>query len=174
MEGIKRLVDLEETDPAILLEVEQAVESRLSQQVRMQRRRVAGLEAISGILEASSSEVRLQILDNLASSDPTLVERLIPKPMEFDELADLDDTTLAEVLQAAEPQWIMPALLGAVPEITERALRFLPRGQAQMLRRKLEQPGPIRLSDVEAARQRIAEIATKLMFAKRRNVLGAA
>jgi len=90
-EVVRRLVDLEETDPAILHEVEQALESRLSQQVRMQRRRVAGLEAVSGILEASDGDLRLQILDNLTARDQKLAERLLPPPMEFDDLAELDD-----------------------------------------------------------------------------------
>jgi flagellar motor switch protein FliG len=150
------------------------LESRLSQQISMQRQRVAGLQALSGILQASDSGVRLQILNNLAARDQALAQRIIPRPMDFDELADLDDFTLAEVFRAVEPQWIMPALLGALPDITERVLNFLPRGQAQSLRRKLQQPGPIRLSDVEAARRRIAEIAARLMFAKKQTLLGAA
>jgi len=173
-EVVRRLVDLEETDPAILQEVEQSLENRLSQQVRMQRRRVAGLEAVGGILEASESEVRLQILDNLAARDRTLADRLIPSPMKFDDLSDLDDATLAKIFRAAQPQWIMPALLGAMPEITQRVLRLLPRAQAESLRRKLTEPGPIRLSDMETARQRIAEIAVRIMYAKGRTVLGAA
>lgn len=173
-EVVRRLVDLEETDPAILQEVEQALESRLSQQVRMQRRRVAGLEAMGGILEASESDVRLQILDNLAERDRVLADRLVPPSMEFGELAEFDDATLAEVFRAAEPQWIMPALLGAPPEISDRVLSFLPRGQSELLRRKLQQPGPIRISDVETAQQRIAEIAARVMYAKGKIVLGAA
>ncbi len=173
-EVVRRLVDLEETDPAILEEVEQALESRLSRQVPMQRRRVAGLQAVGGILEASESEVRLQILDNLAAHDRTLAQRLSPPPMEFDDLADLDDATLAQVFRAAQPQWIMPALLGAPPEISDRLLNFLPRKQAESIRRKLEQPGPIRLSDVETARQKIAEIAVRILYAKGKITLGAA
>jgi flagellar motor switch protein FliG len=94
--------------------------------------------------------------------------------MEFDDLADSDDVTLAEVFRAAQPQWIMPALLGALPEISERVLRFLPRSQAESLRRKLADPGPIRLSDMESARRHIAEIAARIMYAKGKIVLGAA
>jgi flagellar motor switch protein FliG len=165
-EVIRRLVDLEETDPAILQEVEQALESRLSQQVRMQRRRVAGLDAINGILDASETGVRMQILENLSSHDQSMAERLNPTSMEFDELIELDVAALAEVFRAAEPQWIMPALLGAPAEITNRVLRFLPRAQAETLRRKLANPGPIRISDVETARQRIAEIAARMMYAR--------
>jgi flagellar motor switch protein FliG len=173
-EVVRRLVDLEETDPAILLEVEQALESRLSRQVPMQRRRVAGLQAMDGILQASESEVRLQILDNLAAHDEALAQRLGPPPMEFDDLAELDDAALAAVFRAVEPQWIMPALLGAPPEISDRVLNILPRNQAESLRRKLEQPGPIRLSDMETARQNIADIAARIGYAKGKIELGAA
>jgi flagellar motor switch protein FliG len=173
-EVVRRLVDLEETDTAVLQEVEQALESRLSQKVPMQRRRVAGLQAIGGILQASESNVRLQILDNLAAHDRALAERLGPPPMEFDDLADLDDATIADAFRAADPQWIMPALLGASPEITDRVLHLLPRAQAESLRRKLEHPGPIRLSDVETARKKIAEIAVRVVYAKGKITLGAA
>jgi flagellar motor switch protein FliG len=171
---VRRLVDLEETDPAILREVEQALESRLSRQVPLQRRRVAGLQAMDGILQASESEVRLQILDNLAEHDCVLAQRLGPPPMQFDDLAELDDAALAEIFRTAEPQWVMPALLGALPEITDRVLNLLPLSQADILRRKLEQPGPIRLSDMETARQKIAEIATRIGYAKGKIELGAA
>jgi flagellar motor switch protein FliG len=170
-EVVRRLVDLEETDPAVLQEVEQTLENRLSQQVHMQRRRVAGLSAVNGILEASESDVRLQILNNLASRDQALAERLAPPSismeMEFDDLAGLDDAVLTEVFRAADPQWIIPALFGALPEITQRVLRFLPRAQAESLSRKLQQPGPIRLSDMETARQRIAETASKILYANK-------
>jgi flagellar motor switch protein FliG len=94
--------------------------------------------------------------------------------MEFDDLADLDDAALAEVFRAAQPQWIMPALLGALPEISDRVLNLFPRNQAESLRRKLEQPGPIRLSDVETARQNIADIAARIGYAKGKIELGAA
>jgi len=173
-EVVRRLVDLEETDPAVLQEVEQALEARLSRQVPMQRRRMAGVQAIGGILEASESGVRLQILDNLAAHDRTLARRLGPPPMEFDDLTELDDVTLSEVLRNAQPQWIMPALFGAPQEIIDRVLSLLPRGQAGALHRKLEQPGPIRLSDVETARLEFADLAARIVYAKGKIELGAA
>ena len=77
---IHRLVDLEETDPEILREVEEALRSRLSHaSVEMQRRRVAGLQAVAGILQATDGRVGMQILDNLASRDRALAEKLGPR-----------------------------------------------------------------------------------------------
>jgi flagellar motor switch protein FliG len=159
---IHRLVNLEETDPQILREVEQALESRLSQVVHMQRRRVAGLKAVAGILEASDSQVGMQILDNLAAHDQPLAERLTPPAIEFDDLAASDEATLTAVFQTAEPELAMTALVGAPPKLIDRVLRRLPPREAKVVRHKLDHPGPIRLSDVEGARRQIADLARRL------------
>ncbi len=159
---IHRLVDLEETDPEILREVERGLESRLSQQVHMQRRRVAGLKALSGILEASDDQVAEQILGNLGACDQSLAQRLSPPPLEFDDLAGLDAAALMAVFQAAEPELAMTALVGAPPELIDRILRRFAAPEAKTIRHKLDHPGPIRLSDVEGARQQVADLARRL------------
>ena len=159
---IRRLVDLEETDPEILRDVERALQSRLSQQVHMQRRRVAGLQAVSGILEASGELVAEQILDNLAVHDQPLAEKLSLPALAFEDLAHCSDAALAAVFQAAEPELAMTALVGAPPELIDRILRRFDAPEAKTVRHKLDHPGPIRLSDVEGARQQIADLARRL------------
>ena len=47
----------------------------------------------------------------------------------------------------------------APPALLERLLRCMPREEAKRLRHKLENPDPIRLSDVEEARRQIAALA---------------
>jgi flagellar motor switch protein FliG len=169
VEIVRRLVDLEETDPAILREVEKALEIRLSRQVQMQRRRVAGLDAISGILEESASDVSLKILDNISAGDRKLARKLGPPSFDFDELEQLDGASLTAVFRAVDSACIMPALLGASPRLIERALGCLPHARSEEIRNQLGNPGPIRLSDVETARGRIAEAARRVLFAKRQN-----
>jgi len=167
VEVVRRLVDLEETQPEILREVERALEARLSEQVHIQRRRVAGLPAVAAILEASGTRIGMQILDNLASHDEPLAEKLGPDRMEFAELMLLDDRTLSEVLRAADPEELVLALVGAPSPLVERMLRPLPEREAAAVRQRLDHPGPTRLSDVEEARQRIADLARRLSFARR-------
>ncbi len=161
VEVIHRLVDLEETDPEILREVEEALRSRLSQQVAMQRRRVAGLQAVAGILQATDGRVGMQILDNLANRDRALAEKLGPRSMKFDDLADLDESVLTTVFDEAGPDLMLPALFGADPELVSRALAHMPQADARAIRQKLDHPGPIRLDDVEEARRQVARIASR-------------
>jgi flagellar motor switch protein FliG len=168
---IHRLVDLEETDPEILREVEEALRSRLLSPasgypaggcpVEMQRRRVAGLQAVAGILQATDGRVGMQILDNLASRDRALAEKLGPRSLTFDDLADLEERVLAAVFEEAGPELMLPALFGAAPELVGRVLAPIPQADARAIRHKLDHPGPIRLSDVEEARRQVARIASR-------------
>jgi flagellar motor switch protein FliG len=161
---IHRLVDLEETDPEILREVEEALRSRLSQPVEMQRRRVAGLQAVAGILQATDGHTGIRILDNLATSDRALAEKLGPRSMAFDDLADLDESSLAAVFDEAGAELMLPALFGAAPELVGRVLNGIPQVDARAIRQKLDHPGPIRLRDVEEARRQVARIASRLNY----------
>jgi len=159
---VRRLVDLEETAPEILREVERGLETRLSEQVRMQRRRVAGLAAVAGILGAAEQRVGMQILENLAAYDRPLADRLCPRRFEFADLLGLDDRTLAAVLDAADAELLVLALVGAPPEWTDRLVQHLPQGEARAIRHRLDHFGPVRLSDVEEARAALAELARQL------------
>ena len=159
---LRRLVDLEETEPEILQEVEQALESRFSEQLLTQRRRVAGLAAVAGILEASEHSVGKEILGNLAARDHRLAQRVCPKRLDFADLAEYDETSLGTIFRAAGGELSVLALMGAPPMLIERVLARLPASEARVLRDRLDHPGPTRLSDVEEARRRIAALAERL------------
>jgi flagellar motor switch protein FliG len=163
-EVVRRLVNLEETDPTVLREVEQALEMRLSRQVQMQRRRVAGWAAVEGILRTADRDVGARIAGNLAAQDRQFAERLSPPPLDFEDLESCDDAVLAEVFAGADPACIVPALLGAPPTLVDRALRAFPFRQSAAIRRQLAEPGPIALSDVETARQRLADAARQILM----------
>jgi flagellar motor switch protein FliG len=158
-EVVRRLVDLEETAPEILREVEEALESRFAEQVQMQRRRVAGLAAVTGILQAADGRTGMQILDNLSNHDHSLAERLRPQPLDFDDLADVEDRVLAAVVRAADAKVLMTALIGAAPELVDRILGGFSPAEAAQARHQLDHPGPLRLRDVEEARRQIARLA---------------
>jgi flagellar motor switch protein FliG len=159
---IHRLVDLEETDPEILHEVEQALQTRLSQQVQMQRRRVAGISAVANIVRSAAPQAGSEILQNLSRRDQALAEKLGPGRLEFDDLAEMDGAAWATLLHAADSEIALLALIGAPPELIDRALQRLPAGEARIVRQQLDHPGPIRLRDVEQARQELANLARRL------------
>ena len=161
-EVLRRLTDLDETDPEIVREVERGLESKIIAQVRSERRRAAGLNAAAGILEAAEPEVKRTILSNLARHDRPLAGKLRPEEFEFADLPRLDDSTLAAIFAAAETELTCLALAGASPALVGRLLAPLSPAERKQFTRSIENLGPMRLSDVEEAQRQIAELALQL------------
>lgn len=161
-EVFRRLVDLEETDPEILGEIEKSLETRLSNAFALPRKRVAGLSAVEGILDATDRSTGTQLYRNLSSHDQQLASQLKPERLEFDDLERIDYADLQELLDAVESTLLSLALVGASPTLIHRISAALPASRAAALRHEMNHPAPTRLSDVEAARQRIGLIAQKI------------
>jgi flagellar motor switch protein FliG len=94
------------------------------------------------------------------SSEPAVVRPELA--LEFDDFARLDDTALARIFRAAAPQVTLLALCGASRDLVDRILGSLPLREARALRSQIEQLGPTRLSDIESAQLRLAELARRL------------
>lgn len=161
-EVLRRLTDLEQADPEILREVERGLESKIIESARSERRRAAGLNAVTGILQAADPAVKRTILSNLARHDRQLAGKLRPQRFEFADLERLDEAALAKVFGQAESELIYLALAGAAPSLMDRLLGQLSPAEARQFTRSIESLGPMRLSDVEEAQQRIAELARQL------------
>lgn len=81
----------------------------------------------------------------------------------FEQLVALKDEDWAELIREAEPAVVLLALTGASEAMLQRVTRRLPRREAQALRTRLQQTGPLRLSDIEHAQQRLAQLAGRLI-----------
>ncbi|MEQ8791432.1 MAG: FliG C-terminal domain-containing protein [Pirellulaceae bacterium] len=260
VEVLRRIVDLEEADPEILREVERQMEAMLSDELRANRRRQAGMVAVGAILAAAGGEGRDALLANLASIDESLATRFdevteqtavvstarrwrrqlaesavappaeppaksrgfgwplrrreekppaAPSPnrptaattssavelsshttaetttpseppterdtpaapasaprrrpsLTFDDLTRLDDGALIAVINAAQPEVALLALTGAPERLVRRIARQLPRQEALGLRRRTQQTGPVRLSDIEEARRQLVVLASRM------------
>jgi flagellar motor switch protein FliG len=162
IEVVRRLVDLENTDPEVLREVEKSLETRLSRYFAARSERSAGPEAVAEILGACNQNARRRILDNLAASDSSLAEQFGRRPMHFEDLVQFDDARLSAILHAVEPEVVEAALLGAAPAILERFLRCVDPEESRRLNHNLSHPEPICLSEIEDARRQIAALAERM------------
>ena len=80
----------------------------------------------------------------------------------FDDLVNLSDFELAEVFRSVGPDKALLALTGADDALITRLVQQLPASQARAFRRQLEQPGPLRLSDIQRAQEDIIHIVGEL------------
>ncbi len=163
---VRRLVDLEETDPNVVREVEQAVEAWLRKRQPI-RRRVAGEAAVSAILNSADTSARRQILNNLAAHDRPLAHRFTPpqpapKRFSFKQLCNLPVESLAAVVRLSDCRTTTRALAGTNSEIVEELFNRLTSDDAEQLTNSLEHLGPLRLADIDRAQDELAQIASHL------------
>ncbi len=161
----RRVVELEETDPEVLREIERGLAARLAQQAAAERRRTAGLSALGNILQAAPSGTRRHILAGLGHREaPAGRQHAAQPPLTFSELEQLDGKSLGAALRQANGELLVLALAGARAEFVERALPLFPPTKSQLLRRALNNLGPTRLSDIEDAQRELARLAQDLVL----------
>jgi flagellar motor switch protein FliG len=74
----------------------------------------------------------------------------------------LSDVAIEALFEQAEPQSTILALAGAGQQVAGRWLALLPPHEAERLRRAWLQLGPTPLTDIEAAQQKLVELACEL------------
>jgi flagellar motor switch protein FliG len=163
---VRRLVDLEETDPNVIREVEQAVEMWLQKRQPV-RRRVAGEAAVSAILKSAGTSARRQILNNLSAHNRGLAHRFAdsqpaPQRFTFKQLYKLPIEALAATVHLASRRASVVALTGMESETVDELLNNLNDGEADELSTAMRQLGPIRLSEIDRAHEELAQLASHL------------
>ena len=85
-----------------------------------------------------------------------------PPAIRFAQFLELQDATLKRIFAEADPQVLLLALTGAEEKLVQRILKQLPAADAAAVRQRLNHPGPLRLRDVDAAQQQLAQLAVEL------------
>jgi flagellar motor switch protein FliG len=126
------------------------------------RRRNGRLARQLGYERSQSTDSRTRYRMESAVADGRLPSRSPAPLVEFEDLLMFSDETLRRVFAAADPAVVMLALTGASESLLARILGRLPAADAAMLRKRLNHPGPVRLSDIETAQDQLAAIARHL------------
>lgn len=85
-----------------------------------------------------------------------------PPPLQFEHFHLLNDDALTTVVEEADATTLELALTGADARLIRRVLRLLPVREAARWRQRLERPSPLRLRDIELARESLARLAVRL------------
>jgi flagellar motor switch protein FliG len=165
-EAVRRLMELERTDPAVVREVEQSVAAWLRQRQPMQRQ-TPGLATVSAILNAADSAARRQILGNLSVHDRRLAQRFSASPVarkfSFGELCETELSALAHALGETNLDDAALALAGTSTAVAERVLQSMAPDDAKSIRAAMSHLGPARLVDIQRAQSAVAQLASQFI-----------
>ena len=162
VEVVRRVANMEQTNPEVIAEVESGLQSRLSNILLHPSEKVGGVPTIAEILNLCDRSTEKSILEGIDSNDPDLVERIRKLMFVFEDILKVNDTGIQAVLKEVDNEELCLSLKTASGELKEKIFSNMSQRAATLIREDMEYMGPVRLSDVEAAQQRIVDVVRRL------------
>ncbi|MBX3322837.1 MAG: flagellar motor switch protein FliG [Phycisphaeraceae bacterium] len=162
IEVIKRIATMEQTNPEVIKEVERGLESRLSNMLLQSMEKAGGVSTVAEILNLADRATEKSIMEGLEGEDPDLVEQIRRLMFVFEDIMLVNDKGIQAVLKEVENDELALALKTASPELQEKILGNMSERASALIKEDMEFMGPVRVSDVEAAQQRIVDTVRRL------------
>ena len=155
---LQRVARLGPTDPEVLADIAASLKSRIGQPPV----RKGGVSRAAALLRESPRTTSRSMLAALDDQSADLADELRQTLFSFDDLLKLDPDTLQLILQETDDrQWAM-ALKASPEPVRRKVLGCLSPHVAQAMKDEMESLGPIRLSEMTAVRQQIADSIRRL------------
>lgn len=162
LEVIKRIANMEQTNPEVIREVEQGLESRLSSMLMQATEKAGGVPTVAEILNLADRATEKGIMEGLEADDPDLVEEIRRLMFVFEDIRLVNDKGIQAVLKEVENDELALALKTASDELKQKIFGNMSERAASLIKEDMEFMGPVRVSDVEQAQQRIVDIVRRL------------
>ena len=155
---LQRVARLGPTDPEILADIAASLKERIGQPLV----RKGGVSRAAAMLRESPRATGRSMLAALDDHSADLADELRQTLFSFDDLLKLETDTLQLILQETDDrQWAM-ALKASPQSVRRKVLGCLLPHVAQAMKDEMESLGPIRLSEMTAVRQQIADSIRRL------------
>ncbi len=162
IEVVSRIANMDQTSPDVIKEVERGLEKRLAGLVSERLERVGGVPAVAEILNMSGRATEKAILEGLEEHHPQLVEEIRRLMFVFEDIIRVNDKGIQAVLKEVDNQQLALSLKSASEDLKQKIFRNMSERAAQLIREEMEFMGPVRVSDVEAAQQKVVDIVRRL------------
>ena len=162
VEVVKRIANMEQTNPDVIKEVERGLEHRLSDIVNQSFEKAGGVDAVAEMLNLADRSTEKGIMEGLEAEDPELVENIRRLMFVFEDVLMVNDKGIQSVLKEVENDVLSLALKTASEELKAKIFKNMSERAAQMIQEEMQYMGPVRVSDVEQAQQKIVDIVRRL------------
>lgn len=162
IEVVKRVANMEQTNPEVITEVERGLEARLANMLTQSFEKIGGVDTVAEMLNLVDRTTEKSIMEGLEAEDPDLVEEIRRLMFVFEDILHVNDKGIQAVLKEVDNDEMAIALKSASPELKEKIFGNMSERAAKLIEEDMQYMGPVRLSDVEAAQQRIVDVVRRL------------
>ena len=161
-EVISRIARLESVQNDILLEIDKILEEELLTRGTVSQQKLGGAQVAAEIINCLDKKIEETVLGQLEEEEAALAEEIKKLMFVFEDLLKIDDRSIRTILKEVKNEDLIVALKGTSEELRNKIFSNLSSRAAEMIKEDLEAMGPVKLSDVEEAQQKIIFIVRNL------------
>jgi flagellar motor switch protein FliG len=162
VEVVRRMAYMDQTNPDVVRQVEMGLAARLSSLLVPAAEKVGGVETVAEVLNLCDRATEKNILEGIEADDPDLVEQIRKLMFLFEDILMVDNKGIQAVLKEVDNDELCLALRTASDALKEKIFSNMSSRASELIKEEMQYMGPVRLSDVEAAQQRIVDIVRRL------------
>jgi len=156
------LTDLVETiPPGIIAEMDDVLNEEMKAAAVIGTQ-VGGVESVAEMLNQMDKATETRILATIEESNPDLAEQIRELMFTFEDLVLIDGGHMQIVLKEIDQNDLVMSLKTASDAVKELIFSAMSSRAADMIREDLEVMGPVKVSDVEEAQQKIINVIRRL------------
>lgn len=156
-----RMAVIESIPPGVISEMNEVLTEEMKTAGSMATS-VGGVEPVAEILNSVDKATETRILSSIEETNPELAEQIRELMFTFEDMALIDAKQMQLVMKDVDQADMVLALKTASDAVKELIFGSMSSRAAEMVRDDLENLGPAKISDVEAAQQKIIKVVKKL------------
>ncbi len=161
-EVLLRIAKLERIPPGVIQELDKVLRNELRATGALESGQVGGVPSVAEILNNVDQASEREIMEQLEEINANLAEEIRQLMFVFEDLLGVDDRGMQQILREISNEELTLALKTASEELRDKIFRNMSQRAAEALREELEVMGPVRVSDVEQAQQKLIQVAKRL------------
>jgi len=121
-----------------------------------------GVRMVADLLNTLEKDDRKEILANIEERNPTLGASIRKKMFSFDDLIRLELPDLQRIMREVDSGDLTLSLKSASESLKEFILQAVSKRAAETLVEELEMMGPVKVTEVESAQERVIQVVRRL------------
>lgn len=154
----ERIGTITRTSPELVKKIEGILEDKFSGFVDRETESIGGVTSLVEILNSVDRGTEKNILSVLEERQPKLAQEVKANLFIFEDIIHLDPSSIQRILRDVENDDLVLALKGASDEVAEVIYENMSKRAGEMVKEDIQFMGPVRLSTVEEAQQKIVGI----------------
>ena len=157
-----RMASLDQISPEIINKIAGIVHQRLKGLGQISRQSYGGVRAVAELLNRLDSSVTKEILESIHQQDSEMTEKIRHLMFVFEDLLLLDQSGVKELLAKVDRKLLTMALKGTSESLRNHVVQCMSQRGREMLLEDMDALGPVKIKEVEAARQVIIAVVRQL------------